>query len=162
MFDHEVSIRRLVVVSPNTTVLPTRYGGPSQICRLTSVIVEVSAQEIKQVVLNLVTNGLESVDPGGTVSVSVHRDGKNVQLIVEDDGCGMTEEVLKHLFEPFFTRRRSGQGTGLGLSITYRIVEEHQGHIEASSEGVGRGSRFVVSLPANHSAKESHHQYQAA
>ena len=126
------------------------------------VIVEVNAQEIKQVMLNLITNGLESVDSGGTVSVSIERDEKHAQLIVEDNGCGMTDEVLKHLFEPFFTRRRSGQGTGLGLSITYRIVEEHHGTIEAVSEGAGKGSRFIVTLPANQSAKESHHQYQAA
>ena len=126
------------------------------------VIVELSPQEIKQVVLNLITNGLESVDAGGTVRVTVERHGKRVQLVVEDNGSGMTDEVLKHLFEPFFTRRRSGQGTGLGLSITYRIVEEHQGSIEAVSEGVGRGSRFVVSLPANYSAKETDHHYQAA
>ena len=126
------------------------------------VIVELSPQEIKQVVLNLITNGLESVDAGGTVRVAVERQDKRVRLVVEDDGSGMTDEVLKHLFEPFFTRRSSGQGTGLGLSITYRIVEEHQGSIEATSEGVGRGSRFVVSLPANYSAKETDHHYQAA
>ena len=125
-------------------------------------IAEVNAQEIKQVMLNLVTNGLESVDSGGKVVVSIERNDKQARLIVEDNGCGMTDEVLKHLFEPFFTRRRSGQGTGLGLSITYRIVEEHQGTIEATSAGVGKGSRFVVTLPANHSAKESHHHYQAA
>ena len=126
------------------------------------MIVELSPQEIKQVVLNLITNGLESVDAGGTVRVSVERHGKMVRLVVEDNGSGMTDEVLKHLFEPFFTRRRSGQGTGLGLSITYRIVEEHQGSIEAVSEGVGRGSRFVVSLPSNYSAKETDHRYEAA
>lgn len=126
------------------------------------VIVTVNAQEIKQVVLNLVTNGLESLDAGGTVRVSVERRAANVQLVVEDNGCGMNDEVLKHLFEPFFTRRRSGQGTGLGLSITYRIVEDHQGAIEATSDGPGRGSRFVVSLPDKHSAKETHHHYQAA
>jgi signal transduction histidine kinase len=60
----------------------------------------------------------------------------------------MTDEVRKHLFEPFFTRRRSGQGTGLGLSITHRIVVEHRGTIEVTSDGPGQGSRFVVSLPA--------------
>lgn len=126
------------------------------------VIVDLSAQEIKQVVLNLITNALESVDTGGMVKVTVERDGDKVRVVVEDNGTGMTDEVLKHLFEPFFTRRRSGQGTGLGLSITYRIVEEHDGSIEATSEGVGRGSRFVVTLPANYSAKEKDHHYQAA
>ncbi len=126
------------------------------------VIVEVNAQEIKQVVLNLITNGLESLDSGGKVQVSVDRCGSQARILVEDNGCGMTEEVHKHLFEPFFTRRHSGQGTGLGLSITHRIVEEHHGEIEATSDGVGRGSRFVVSLPVHPLSKEKHHRYQAA
>ena len=126
------------------------------------VIVQVNAQEIKQVVLNLITNGLESLDSDGTVSVRVEQDSKQARIIVEDDGCGMTEEVRKHLFEPFFTRRRSGQGTGLGLSITYRIVQEHQGSIDVFSDGAGHGSRFVVSFPVETHSKESHHRYQAA
>ena len=126
------------------------------------VIVKLNAQEFKQVALNLITNGLESLNAGGTVRVWVKHQNQRAQIIIEDDGCGMTEEVRKHLFEPFFTRRRTGQGTGLGLSITYRIVQEHDGHIEVTSDGVGRGSRFVVSLPANHSTKENNHRYQAA
>ena len=126
------------------------------------IIVEVNAQEIKQVVLNLITNGLECLDSGGTVRVEVSQQQTCAQLIVEDDGCGMSDEVRKHLFEPFFTRRRGGQGTGLGLSITYRIVEEHDGNIEATSAGAGCGSRFVVSLPSTQLLKEKHHRYQAA
>jgi len=126
------------------------------------VIVEVNAQEIKQVVLNLITNGLESLDPGGNVRVSVESVGQQARIVVEDNGCGMTDEVRKHLFEPFFTRRHSGQGTGLGLSITYRIVEEHNGNIQVTSDGVGSGSRFVVALPAHPLSKEKHHRYQAA
>ena len=126
------------------------------------VIVEVNAQEIKQVVLNLITNGLESLDPGGTVRVSVDHLAEQARILVEDNGCGMTEEVRKHLFEPFFTRRHTGQGTGLGLSITYRIVEEHNGNIQVISDGVGSGSRFVVALPAHPLSKEKHHRYQAA
>jgi signal transduction histidine kinase len=59
----------------------------------------------------------------------------------------MSEEVLKHLFEPFFTRRRDGSGTGLGLSITYRIVTDHGGTIEPASDGAGKGSRMRVLLP---------------
>lgn len=125
-------------------------------------IAAVNAQEIKQVVLNLITNGLESLDAGGTVEVSIERDATAARIVISDNGCGMNDEVRKHLFEPFFTRRRSGQGTGLGLSITHRIVEEHRGSIEATSEGPGRGSRFVVSLPLAQPNKETHHRYQAA
>jgi signal transduction histidine kinase len=111
------------------------------------VIAEVNAQEIKQVVLNLIANALDSIDAHGTVRVSLTQRRDEAEITVEDDGCGMTDEVIQHLFEPFFTRRRGGQGTGLGLSITYRIVEEHQGQIVATSDGVGKGSRFTVILP---------------
>src|SRR4029077_5298532 len=104
-------------------------------------------QEIKQVVLNLITNGLDSVEPGGTVTVSVKSTGGEARLLVEDNGCGMTDEVMKHLFEPFFTRRRNGQGTGLGLSISYRIIADHEGAIEVHSAGPGQGSQFSARLP---------------
>jgi signal transduction histidine kinase len=111
------------------------------------VIAEICPQELKQVVLNLITNALDSLDPGGIVNVRITSRGASAEIVVEDNGCGMTEEVIRHLFEPFFTRRRSGQGTGLGLSITYRIVEEHHGQIVAQSAGPGKGSTFTVTLP---------------
>ncbi|TWT31232.1 Sensor protein ZraS [Posidoniimonas corsicana] len=111
------------------------------------VVADVNPQEMKQVILNLVTNGLDSLDPGGRVTVGVEPHAGGARVVVTDDGCGMSDEVIKHLFEPFFTRRRSGQGTGLGLSITYRIVEEHGGKIEAASDGPGAGSKFTVTLP---------------
>ncbi len=107
----------------------------------------VNPQEMKQVALNLITNALGSVLPGGTVQVDLRQVGEQVEFRVTDDGCGMTEEVKKHLFEPFFTRRRDGQGTGLGLSITYQIIEEHGGRITPYSAGPGKGSTFTVSLP---------------
>jgi two-component system, NtrC family, sensor kinase len=111
------------------------------------VIAEICPQEMKQVVLNLITNGLDSLDVGGKVTVTISSRGPNAEIIVSDNGCGMTEDVLKHLFEPFFTRRRNGQGTGLGLSITYRIVEEHHGQLVAKSAGAGKGSCFALTLP---------------
>ena len=120
------------------------------------VIVSACAPEMKQVVLNLVTNGLDSVAEGGVVEIEVRTTGDRAEVVVTDNGCGMSEEILKHLFEPFFTNRREGQGTGLGLSITYRIVEDHGGHIEATSDGPGQGAQFRVSMPlreASHSKK---------
>jgi signal transduction histidine kinase len=111
------------------------------------VIASVNVQELKQVVLNLVTNALDSLDPGGTVWVTLKKAGQFAELVVRDNGCGMNDEVLRHLFEPFFTRRRDGSGTGLGLSITYRIVTDHGGTIEPASDGAGKGSRMRVLLP---------------
>jgi signal transduction histidine kinase len=118
------------------------------------VVAPVCAQEIKQVVLNLITNALDALDPGGRVHVRVGVCDDDAELIVDDDGCGMTEEVIEHLFEPFFTRRRDKQGTGLGLSITYRIIRDHGGQIDATSEGPGHGSRFRVTLPLKQHEQE--------
>lgn len=112
-----------------------------------SIVVVVNEQEMKQVVLNLMTNALGSVEESGTVKIELMKRDASAELRVSDDGCGMTEEVRQHLFEPFFTRRRDGQGTGLGLSITYQIIEEHGGRISAMSDGPGHGSMFTVSLP---------------
>jgi signal transduction histidine kinase len=111
------------------------------------VVAAVNPHEIKQVVLNLVTNALESISADGLVEVRLRRRGAQAEIVVRDNGCGMTEDVLQHLFEPFFTRRPSGQGTGLGLAITHRIVADHGGQIEAFSEGAGRGAEFRVRLP---------------
>ena len=125
-----------------------RFAGRSiEIDEGTDVLVMVNPQEIKQVVLNLLVNALDSIDESGHVRVGVRRSGEEVLLTVTDNGCGMTEEVLEHLFEPFFTRRRSGQGTGLGLSIVHRIIADHGGRIAAASAGAGQGSTFRVTLP---------------
>ena len=127
-----------------------------------SVIAPINPQELKQVMLNLIVNGLDSLDPGGHVTVELGiRDGM-AEIAVVDNGCGMTREVLEHIFEPFFTRRRSGQGTGLGLSIAYRIVADHGGQIKAESEGPGCGSRLRVTLPLAGANKELDHRHQAA
>lgn len=126
------------------------------------VLAPVNPQEMKQVVLNLLTNSLDSLDAGGTVWVELRNRGESIELIVRDDGCGMSDETRKHLFEPFFTRRRDGSGTGLGLSITYRIIADHGGRIEGQSTGPGRGSKFIVVLPAGDGAMEMTRRVQAA
>jgi signal transduction histidine kinase len=108
---------------------------------------EVNGPEIKQVVLNLVSNALESMNANGTLKISLREEMDQVALYFTDDGCGMTRDVIENLFEPFFTQRRDGKGTGLGLSISQRIIGDHGGTIEAKSEGPGKGSTFVVHLP---------------
>lgn len=116
--------------------------------------VHASAAEIKQVLLNLLVNALESLPPdGGEVRVHTLANGSMIEIIVSDTGVGMKREVLDRVFEPFFTARRGAAGThgtrgvGLGLSITHAIVTGHGGRIRAESDGPGRGSRFIVELP---------------
>jgi two-component system, NtrC family, sensor kinase len=71
----------------------------------------------------------------------------HVELEFQDSGCGMTSEVLKNIFVPFYTTKAIGQGTGLGLSISHRIVNDHSGRLSATSDGPGQGSTFRLSLP---------------
>jgi signal transduction histidine kinase len=131
-----------------------RFAGRTvDIAREQDALVMANPQEIKQVVLNLLVNALDSIDEQGRVRVEVRRGAGEGVLVVTDDGCGMTEEVLEHLFEPFFTRRRAGQGTGLGLSIVQRIVADHGGRIEATSPGPGQGATFRVRLPLAESSR---------
>jgi signal transduction histidine kinase len=117
------------------------------------LIAWVNADEIKSVVLNLVVNALENMDEGGTLTIRLEQwparngGGPVAELKFSDTGCGMPAEVLENIFEPFFTRNRSGKGTGLGLTISHRIVTQHGGEIEASSPGPNQGSTFTVRLP---------------
>ena len=108
---------------------------------------EINGPEIKQVLLNLVANALESTGEAGRLDIELVSQADQVTLSFADDGCGMTPETIENLFEPFFTTKSTGKGTGLGLSISHRIVSDHGGTIEASSGGVGQGSQFRLQLP---------------
>jgi len=107
----------------------------------------INTQDIKSVVLNLVVNALDSMDEGGTLTIDLRSGGGFAEIVFTDTGCGMEPEVLENIFEPFYTRNRTGRGTGLGLFISHQIIMQHEGTIEAQSEGTGRGSVFVVRLP---------------
>ena len=78
-----------------------------------------NSEEIKSVVLNLVVNALDSMDEGGRLTIRVVQRVGAAELHFTDTGCGMTREVLDNIFEPFFTRSRTGKGTGLGLTISH-------------------------------------------
>jgi signal transduction histidine kinase len=114
-----------------------------------SAPVSGSAGELKQVVLNLLVNAFDAVaPPDGQVIVTLSQEGQWVELVIADNGRGMTPDTLEHLFEPFFTDRpRDRPGTGLGLSIAHAIVADHGGSIRAESAGPQRGSRLIVRLP---------------
>src|SRR5207302_4448560 len=107
------------------------------------LLAPVNAEEIKSVVLNLVVNALDSMDEGGNLTIRLGQHDGMAELSFSDTGCGMSQEVLENIFEPFFTRSRTGKGTGLGLTISHRIVTQHGGDIEAQSAGPDQGSTFT-------------------
>lgn len=107
----------------------------------------VNPQEIRQVVLNLITNALQSLGPEGKVDVEILANDDATTIRVIDNGCGMAPEVQRNLFEPFFTQRKNGGGTGLGLCISRRIVMQHGGSLQANSQGIGFGSVLEMTLP---------------
>ncbi len=104
--------------------------------------------QINQVVLNLVVNATQAIDSGqrGLIRITTSADDSHVHLSVSDSGCGIPPDVLKNIFNPFFTTKAVGVGTGLGLSVTHGIIERHHGSINVESE-VGKGTTFKVSLP---------------
>jgi two-component system NtrC family sensor kinase len=108
--------------------------------------VEGSAQELKQVFLNLLINAFQSSHEGGEIRVGTTcRDGW-VVVFVQDEGCGISDDEIEHIFDPFFTTKPVGEGTGLGLSISYQIVRNHGGEITVDSQP-GATTTFHVALP---------------
>ncbi len=107
-------------------------------------ILDLVADPIKQVFLNIILNAAEAMPEGGEVHVSAALTDSEVQVIFEDTGVGMPADAVSHIFEPFYTLKEGG--TGLGLSISLNIVERHGGRIEVSS-APSEGSVFTVCLP---------------
>ena len=103
---------------------------------------------LQQVFLNLMTNACHAMPKGGRLLVETCQDGKEVFIVIRDEGSGMSKEVCDRVFEPFFTTKDAGKGTGLGLSISYRIIKDHGGRIEVDSEE-GKGTTFNVYLPVS-------------
>ena len=106
--------------------------------------VEHDSDQIHQMILNLLLNAVQAIEGPGTVRVAIGSKEDCARVTVTDTGRGIPEQQLGQIFRPFYTTR--GNGTGLGLSLVRRIVEEHHGRINVSSE-VGKGSTFEVLIP---------------
>ena len=115
-----------------------------------------NAQQIEQVIINLILNSLHSLqskDAGVSVSTAYSRKKDILIIKVKDEGRGMTKETLDRITEPFFTTKLESGGTGLGLSISYAIVKEHGGSLEFES-APGRGTTATLKLPSSKSNNE--------
>ncbi len=109
--------------------------------------VTADSAQINQVIVNLVVNALQAMPDGGSLEVITRKADSWVELLVVDDGEGMSADVLKKIFLPFFTTKDIKEGTGLGLSVVHGIVTAHDGSIDVESRP-GQGASFKVRLPA--------------
>jgi len=107
-------------------------------------MVEVDARRMEQALLNIFLNSIHAMEKGGRLTITAAANGSMVSITVEDNGKGMTQEVLGRVFEPFFTT--SPDGTGLGLTLSKRLIERHNGTIAIESEK-GKGTRVTVRVP---------------
>jgi len=103
--------------------------------------------QLNQVIMNLLANALDAIGEEGKIEIITKKRGDNVTISIKDNGPGIPEETRVKIFDPFFTTKVLGEGTGLGLSISHGIIENHGGTISVNSE-VGKGTEFVISLPA--------------
>jgi len=117
--------------------------------------VNLAAQDIGRVMLNLITNAFHAVDEKKksgaenyepTVSVGTKKEGNNLEIKVTDNGNGIPKKVLDKIFQPFFTTKPTGQGTGLGLSLSYDIVKAHGGELKVETK-IEEGTEFSILLP---------------
>jgi CheY-like chemotaxis protein len=113
-----------------------------------------------QVVSNLLTNAARYTPPGGRIEVSAQRDANEIRIEVSDDGKGIEPELTSRIFDLFVQGKRSADraegGLGIGLAIVKNLVAVHGGTVAVTSGGEGKGSRFVVRLPALSSATQPH------
>jgi two-component system NtrC family sensor kinase len=110
-------------------------------------LIEAPPNELQQVLLNLINNGIDAMEEkGGTLSLSARLEEDRIVIEVSDDGPGIPEEIRSQVFDPFFTTKSVGKGTGLGLSICYGIVKELGGEISLRSV-VNKGTTFTVRIP---------------
>jgi signal transduction histidine kinase len=106
------------------------------------------AQQIEQVLINLIQNAIQAMPQGGTLRVNLSHAGEAIALAIQDTGIGIPPENLHRIFDPFFTTKPEGEGTGLGLSVSYGIITHHRGRIDVESV-VGQGTTFTILLPTH-------------
>jgi two-component system NtrC family sensor kinase len=130
---HKLELANIALLTDFEPDLPPVHGDPAQ---------------LEQLFLALMMNAIEAMPDGGNLKLSASRsDDGTMRVVIEDDGMGIPDEVLAHIYEPFVTTKEGSGGVGLGLAISRGIVDRHGGRIEVDSQ-VGRGTRFTIMLPA--------------
>ena len=130
---HRMQLQNIAIIEKFDPALPEMTGDYNQ---------------LQQCIMNVIFNAMEAMPDGGKLSLSTSFKRKNrmIHIDISDTGCGIPEENLSIIFEPFFSTKEESQGVGLGLSVVYGIIREHQGNIYVQSE-LGKGSTFTIRFP---------------
>jgi two-component system cell cycle sensor histidine kinase/response regulator CckA len=144
-------------------MLPAAVEMTVEVAESDELWIRADTVQLNQILMNLVVNARDAMPQGGQLRISVHpeptdradawsaivtRGRGRVELVVEDTGCGMSDEVLARVCDPFFTTKSRGHGTGLGMSIVRGIIESHHGEMRLESKE-GRGTRVTIRLPGS-------------
>ncbi|MCF6147557.1 MAG: PAS domain S-box protein [Candidatus Kuenenia sp.] len=146
-----VNINKIIKETVTLIIEPFAKKDKKVILKLSSGLPKIKgfADQLQQVIMNLLINADDATKPGDTVSITTNMKNKNtININFEDTGTGIPENQLSRIFDPFFTNKEVGKGTGLGLSITYGIIKRHNGAIYVKS-AVGKGTKFEINLPVN-------------
>ena len=150
-----LDINQLLEVIVNLTLPGMTMRGIQLLRNLDASLPSVAGDPgmLQQVFLNFVTNALDAMPQGGVLTIATRaptsgtQNGRLVEVVVQDNGTGMSEEVKRKALEPFFTTKEPGKGAGLGLAICDEIIRGHHGKLDIESEE-GKGSTIRVELPA--------------
>ena len=142
-------MRETIETALRMTEYLARKGGIEVVADLPAIPVmsTYDAQQIEQVLINLIQNAIQAMPDGGTLRINLSQAEGALAISVQDSGFGIGPDSLKRIFDPFFTTKPEGEGTGLGLSVSYGIVTRHGGRIEVES-APGAGTIFTISLSA--------------
>ncbi len=135
--DEALRIARYAVMLQDMTIVK-QYGS--------EVLVKGNPDELLHVFVNLITNAVQAMTEGGTLTLRTEHDHGTTIVTVMDTGCGIPRESLSKIFDPLYTTKPAGKGTGLGLYNVMSVVSKMHGHINVDSE-VGKGSSFRIEFP---------------
>lgn len=122
--------------------------------------ITIDPNQIQQVFMNLLINASDAMEGKGKIIITTRKilfdDHDYIEILFEDTGPGISDDIRSRVFEPFFTTKPAGKGTGLGLSVSYGIIKKHKGTIDLISD-VGRGAKFSIKLPIHNMVLEESH-----
>jgi len=110
------------------------------------IYIKCNPQKIQQAVMSLLINAIEAMPQGGMIIAKLTHEGNSCIIRIVDEGTGIGEKDLPHIFEPFYSTKEANKGTGLGLAVVYGIINHHNGHVTVEKTSVG-GTTFKITLP---------------